>query len=165
VVGRKGSKSHLAELGSNALQALSLLHYPIIVIKRPLPDGPLRYLYAVNGSMQSKSGLDILLKIVKPRDTLILLHVMDSETPDVDGYLPDMKAYYERELAEYGPPNSSLRIFMKERGMAITSALVNYAEEDNPDFFVIAPRSKISVSSITEYIINHVSMSVVLCKI
>jgi nucleotide-binding universal stress UspA family protein len=153
------------ELGSNALQALSVLHYPIIVIKRPLRDGPLKYLYAVNGSMQSKNGLDILLKIIKPRDTLILLHVMDSETPDVDGYLPDMKAYYKRELEEYGPPDSTLRVFMKERGTAITSAIVNYAEEENPDFFVIAPRSKINVSSITEYIINHLSMSVVLCKL
>lgn len=164
-MGRKSSKSRPSELGSNALQALSALHYPIIVIKRPLRDGPLKYLYTVNASMQSKSGLDILLKIVKPRDTLILLHVMDAETPDVDGYLPDMKAYYERELSEYGPPDSHFRIYEKGRGTAITSAIVNYAEDEDPDFFVTAPRSKISVSSITEYIINHVSMSVVLCKI
>ena len=164
VVGRKGEKEDRRVLGTNALSALSNLHYPCIVIKKPVVESRRKYIFAVNLSSQSKQGLDVLLQLTNSKDVLKLVHFYDDSNGD-DSYFGELKDYYSRELDAYGPADSAVHLFPKPRGTAITTAIADYVNEEGCDFFAIAPRAKVMISSITTYIVNHVDANVILCKV
>lgn len=164
VVGRKGSLDDPNKLGSNALGALSLLHTPCIVIKRPLNEGRRKFIYAVNLSPQSKQGLDVLLQLVNAKDSLILIHLYDDAEGD-QPYFEELRSYYGDELDKNGPADFDIRLIPKPRGVAITKAVADYVNESGCDFFAIAPRAKQTISSISTYIVNHVEANVIFCKV
>jgi hypothetical protein len=164
VVGRKGSKEVKGTLGTNALGALNQLHYPCIVIKNSVPETRRKFIYAVNLSHQSKQGLDVLFQLINSKDTLILIHFYDDSNGD-DSYFTEMRDYFHHELDTYGPADTDIRILPKPRGMAVTKTIAEYVNEQGCDFFAIAPRAKISISSITTYIVNHVDANVILAKV
>lgn len=164
VVGRKGSKDEKGQLGTNALGALAVLHYPCLVIKRPITEGRRKFIFACNLSSQSKQGLDVVFQLANSKDSLELVHFYDDSNGD-DSYFSEMREYYSRELDTYGPADTEIRILPKPRGLAITKAIADYVNEVGCDFFAIAPRAKISISSITTYIVNHVDANVILCKV
>jgi nucleotide-binding universal stress UspA family protein len=75
-----------------------------------------------------------------------------------------MRARIESDLEEFGPVKSSFVLLEKERGKALTHCLVEYVEESECDIFAIAPRASQSLSSLSEYVVNHISCNVFLCK-
>lgn len=135
------------------------LHIPGIIIKRPIPKTAKSYIYAVNNSPRSKQGLDLLLQLLGPRDSLRCVHFTNPD--DVD---EDIEEYYKEELLENAPVDSEFVCIRKTPGDPLTHVIVDYVNDESPDFFVIAPRAKKALSSITEYIVNHVTCNVILCK-
>ncbi len=102
------------------------------------------------------------MRIVNPRDRITCVHFYQSDN-DVRQY-DAMKQQYERDLEEYGPLNSSLVMIEKERGKSLTHSIVEYVEDSECDIFAIAPRARQSLSSLSDYVVNHVSCNVLLCK-
>ncbi len=162
-MGRKGYKDPPRELGTNALEALNSIYLPCIVVKNDINPGRRSYLYAVNNSLQSKKGLEILLKLVRPKDTLALIHFASDEGDNE--YLSDLTSYFQTELDNFGPADSTFTVEVKGHGVAITHAIADYVNQRNPDFFAIAPRAKVGISSISSTIVNHVTSSIILCKV
>lgn len=86
-------------LGSTCFDAIRSLPLPCIICKRPLKalpsskvrDGrhqtnyhrpvPLSYVMAVNNSISSKKGLEIIFSLVKACDSLTLIHVKNVDAP------------------------------------------------------------------------------------
>jgi hypothetical protein len=161
--GRKGVKENPTMLGSNVVHALNELRYPCIIIKKPVPLMHRKFIYAVNNSEQSKKGLDILLTIVGPRDSLELVHMYDADSDDA--YVQPLKKYFDDELFRYGPVDSKITIFRKDHGKIFTTCICEYVEERVPDFFAIAPRAKQGISSVSNHVVNHITANIVLCKI
>jgi nucleotide-binding universal stress UspA family protein len=124
--------------------------------------GPRSYVMAVDDSDLSTRGLDILLRILNPRDSLTCVHFYPSDN-DLTTY-QEMKTRIESDLEEFGPVNSSFELIEKERGTALTHCLVEYVERSECDIFAIAPRAAQSLSSLSEYVVNHVTCNVFLCK-
>lgn len=124
--------------------------------------GPRSYVMAVDESDLSIRGLDILLRIVNPRDSITCVHFYQSDD-DIAQY-DGMKQQYEKDLEEFGPINSRFLLIEKERGKALTRSIVEYVEESECDIFAIAPRAKQTLSSLSDYVVNHVSCNVLLCK-
>lgn len=161
--GRKGVKTTPNTLGSNCARALDELPYPCIIMRKPIPMRARNFLFCVNNSEQSRKGLDILLKLTNPRDKLHLVHLVDSDSKR--DYVGPMKEYYENELEEYGPVESKLTILDKPHGEIFTDAIVKFAEQEDFDFFCIAPRAKQHLSSVSNHIINHLKTSIILLKL
>lgn len=160
--GRKGPKESPTALGSNTDQALRTLHLPCIIIKTPVHRGPRSYIMAVNGTETSHRGLDILLRLVNPRDSVRCVYMTN---PDEDPEETEpLKEYYDRELQEFGPVDSAFMTVEKPQGQALTKALADYVNNSDCDFFAIAPRAKHRLSSVSEYVINHIKCNVMLCK-
>lgn len=111
---------------------------------------------------QHVRGLDILLRLLNPRDSLICVHFYPSDN-DIQIY-EAMKQRIENDLEEFGPVNSSFQLIEKDRGKALTHCLVDYVEESECDVFAIAPRATQALSSLSEYVVNHVSCNIFLCK-
>jgi nucleotide-binding universal stress UspA family protein len=160
--GRKGPKSSPTSLGSNTDLALRGLHVPCLIVKRPIPRGPRSFVMCVDDSELSRRGLDILLRLVNPRDSLLCVHfpTMDSDPAQCEA----MQRSYEEELEIYGPIGSSFRLVEKPMGKAITHAMVDFVNDSECDLFAIAPRARHRLSSISDYVVNHVQCSVMLCK-
>lgn len=160
--GRKGPKSSPTSVGSTIDLALHGLHTPCIIIKRPICRGPRNFVMCVNDTQQSRLGLDILLRLVNPRDTVICVHFtsMESDISQCEA----MKRSYEEDLEIYGPLNSLFCLVEKPMGKALTHAMVDYVNEAECDMFAIAPRAKHRLSSISDYVVNNVQCSVMLCK-
>ena len=132
-------------------------------MKGPIPTAERKFLYAVDDSTRSKKGLDILLKLVRPKDTLALVHFYSRDS-DLE-YLEGLKTYFESELNSVGPVSATYQAIEEEVGVAITSTIANYSNQYNPDFFVIAPRATITISTVSVYVVNHVSASVIFVKV
>lgn len=140
VVGRKGFKDPPRELGTNALEALNSIYLPCIVVKNEVNPGRRSYLYAVNNSPQSRKGLEILMKLVRPKDSLSLIHFASDEGDNE--YLADLTSYFQGELDNFGPVDSSFTVEVKAHGVAITHAIEDYVNQRNPDFFCNCTQSK-----------------------
>ena len=78
-----------------------------------------------------------------------------------------------QQLQLYGPKNSkfkSLKVHVSSDEDKLVTlgrvqrTLVRYVNKSNPDFFAIAPRAKMDYSSVTEYVIGHVTSSVIICR-
>ena len=118
---------------------------------------------AVNDNNVSKRGLDILMRIVNPRDKVRLVYFAnhDISSPQEKSMIHD---YYTKELLEVGPPNSEFKIVDCPPHTTLSNSIINYANESTADVFAIAPRAARNPSSITTEILNNVLITVLLCK-
>ncbi len=121
---------------------------------------------AVNESSASKRGLDILLRFVNPRDTLVLVHFTHpfQTDPALQRSNATLQAYYEKELMEAGPPDSKFVLAEYKSSVALADAIANYANDSTADIFAIAPRATTDRSSITDSVVGSVMLTVLLCK-
>ena len=160
--GRKGPKSSPAHVGSNTDLALRGLHVPTIIIKKFIPRGPRSFLLCVDDSDLSRRGLDILLRLVNPRDSIACVHFTSRESDHQRS--ESLRRSYEEDLEMYGPLQSSFQLVEKPMGKPLTHAIADFVNDSDCDFFAIAPRARHRLSSISEYVVNHVACSVILCK-
>ena len=163
-VGRKGKKDTQTTLGSNSDASLRGLYLPVIIVKQPCPPTNRTFMMAVNASIHSERGLDVLLSLIKPKDTLILFHVYTPTSEDKISDVEHLKEKYENELDLHGPVKSSFVLVEKDQGKALTHCVAEYVNDNDPDFLAICPRGKATLSSLSEYVINNVYCSVVCCK-
>jgi hypothetical protein len=82
---------------------------------------------------------------------------------DLSSY-DSLKARVESDLEEFGPVQSSFELIEKDRGKALTHCLVEFIEESECDIFAIAPRASQTLSSLSDYVVNHITCNVFLCK-
>lgn len=170
VIGFSGRKNEMENcrsfMGSSTDMALRTVPIPIIIAKRECPRENKTYTYAVDGKSKSKEGLDVLLTLVMPRDTLIIIHVVDSNLdPIAEAEVEVTKRYYEEELRRAGPVSSRFMLLVRETGVPLLDCLVEYVNNEiNPDFLVLAPRAKKQMASITEQVILKATASIILCK-
>lgn len=133
-------------------------------MKSSIRKGPKKVVMAVNASEVSKRGLDILLQFVNPRDTLILVHLLPDGASGTS-YMK-MQEYYSEELENYGPADSKFMFLERDRSIPVTHAITEFCNDmADLDLFAIAPRAKQDRSSVTDYIVNYVQCSVLLCKV
>lgn len=170
VIGYSGRKKELENsvsvMGSSTDLALRSVPIPIIIVKRPCNAENRVYLYATDGKQKSKEALDILLTLVMPRDTLIVVNVIPP-TPDLEtsAACDATRAYFEGELMRAGPVNSRFHSIFRDNGQSLVDCLMAFVNEKiQPDFFVIAPRAKKQIASMTEDVIVRSQSSVILCK-
>lgn len=162
-VGRKGKKDGMTSLGSNSDVSLRTMHVPIIIVKQPCP--PVRhYLLAVNDSIYSERGFDMILSLVNPKDKLTLFHYYSQTSEDDIKRAKDLQKKYEEELDMYGPVDSTFNLILKDQGKALTHCIAEYVNEKNPTFLGICPRGKACISSVSEYVVNNVYCSLIFCK-
>lgn len=146
---------------------LRTIQLPLIIAKKPIPYRREKkiWMMAVDGSLYSTHGFNILLRLINPKDTLIIFHVVnDNETSP---QLTKIKNYYEEELASIGPPLHQFIFVEQNKGMNLAECIVQYVNDyQKADFFVIRPRARTtaSLSPMTEQIINEVDCSIVICK-
>mmetsp|Transcript_4051 Transcript_4051/g.6279 ORF Transcript_4051/g.6279 Transcript_4051/m.6279 type:complete len:393 (+) Transcript_4051:121-1299(+) len=163
--GRKGPKSGPTTLGSTADLALRSLTVPCIIAKKPAQDGPRKYIMAVNRSPESETGLDVLMRLIYPRDSLICVHVTRRHENDTDTTEEQrVKQYYETQLTRFAPLDSQFITLDVPLGENSKDVLVEYVNNLDPDYFAIAPRAKPSLSSMTEFLIKNIRTSLILCK-
>lgn len=165
--GRKGRKDGTTSLGQTADLALRTLHLPCFIIKQVCTKKVRTWVMAVDGSVRSEKGLDILLQLVNPKDTLILLHFYSYD--DTKDEFKQIKTRYERELEEMGPVDSQVRLIRNESWVPLGKSMADVVNDIGPDYFALAPRARqqdiaSQWSSLTEYLIRHVQANVLLCK-
>ena len=164
--GRKGiSKADgPTTIGSTADFAMRTIRLPIVIIKNAVTTAPKSFIMAVDGSDISKAGLDILYYLIKPQDTLTLIHVYEMGMAS-----EDVEKYYTKELTENAPTvNVKYQSIMKEQNStSVADILAGMVNENAPDFFAIAPRTRINKSTytVTESLILSVKSNIVLCKV
>jgi nucleotide-binding universal stress UspA family protein len=148
--------------------SLDAIHLPCIVIKSLIQStertGTI-YLLAVNETLRSRRGLDILKKLLNPRDTLRMLYVTSRDTSHEQ--LNEVQTYYNQEIQYYLPVNSSLTM-MTMAGRMLPDVILQYATEISCDFIAISPRPKREkregAMSVTEQILLKSNCNVVICK-
>jgi hypothetical protein len=149
-------------LGSNTESFMKTLHVPCIIAKTVCSSDSRRWFMAVDGSKYSDRGLDIILQMVKSRDSLVCFYV---SSPDEDQeVVMSIKGHYEDELSDYAPVDSSFVLIEKERGVSLEDAIATYVNDQNPDFFAIAPRAQQRFTTLTSKLMVDVTCSIVLCK-
>jgi hypothetical protein len=84
-----------------------------------------------------------------------------------------LREKYERVLLNRGPKQTEVQILTLpntssinggDTGESLREYICRYINEQNPDFFAIAPRKQQNMTSLTEYLIANTSTSIVLCK-
>jgi hypothetical protein len=168
--GRKeGGKSHergyFSPLSSNCSSLLRMLQLPCIIAKKaiPLRREKKHWVMAVDGTQYSDRGLDILLHLVGPKDQLTLFYVFSTESDEV---LKKMENSYSDELENFGPSHSHFEIIPHTLGMDLGHSIVNFVNNSRADIFAIAPRARSAgtLSPLTEYLIENVESSLIVCK-
>ena len=131
--------------------------------QKSCPEGPKTFLMAVKSGEHSKRGLDILLRLVGPRDSLRVLHVnQSSEGCEV---LQELQEYYTEELKELGPADSEFLLVPGEGYSTVQDAILDQVNgPQSPDFFALAPRARMKMGVVAEELIAKARTSVVLCK-
>ena len=121
---------------------------------------------AVDDSNASRRGFDILMRLVNPRDKVTLVHFTHplKYDPKLAEEKARVKHYFEKDLVEVGPVDSSFQFVEYPKGEDLVQCLVDYVNDSTADLFAIAPRATRDHSSITEKIVNSVAITVVLCK-
>jgi hypothetical protein len=164
--GRKGIKDQYSTLGSTVDLALRQVHVPCVIAKKPVAPGPRSFVMCVNFSDCSKKGLDILLQIVRPRDSLHLLFV-EKEQSD-PSKIQSIQDYYENEMALYGPANSLFLRLPLGAHHGVQHAIEDHVNGPQcPDYLVLAPRTVLDRghSAITEHVMTHCRTNIILCKV
>jgi hypothetical protein len=159
-------KGYFAPMSSNCDSILRTIQLPCLIAKRvcvPRQEGKV-WVMAVDGTLYSDRGLDILLTLVRARDTLRLFYIYnDNEDSEQLSFL---REHYEHDLLEYGPAESSFTLVEQERGKDLQHSITNYVNGIDPDIFALAPRARetLTLSPITDYVLNSVTASVFVCK-
>ena len=158
-------------LGSVADLALRRVHLPIIITKGKVPPkGPKKYIMAVDDSEQSKRGFDILLTLLTPKDILRIVHVCggadNTKFMDEQGEntIEKIKTYYEGEIDVIGPVDSKVVMLAVEGGVSQVNTLIEYVNNEQPDFLALAPRAQLNNTSFTEQVMYRVYCGIILCK-
>ena len=183
VIGFSGSK-HTESAGSTTVMGsatdltLRSINLPVIVVKKPLPTepkAPLTYVVAVDHSERSRKGLALVMSLVKPRDTLICLHVLMAEA----GFQGDqgeearreLELFLNAELEMFGPRNSSVVVIPQAEGHSradIVAHFVNETVEPKPDFLCLSPRHRVTeaeeLGSVSRGIVKAATCNIIFCK-
>lgn len=154
-------------LGSSDI-SLDSIHLPCIIIKtlvQSTDKHPSTYLLAVNETLRSRRGLDILKKLLNPRDILRMLYVSHRDTSHE--VLNEIQSYYNNEIRYYLPPGSTLTI-IPMAGRMLPDVILQYANEIQCDYIAVSPRPKCdrkaNSMSVTEQILLKSNCNVVICK-
>jgi nucleotide-binding universal stress UspA family protein len=157
-------------MSSNCDLLVRTIQLPLIIAKNeiPLRREKKTWMMAVDETVYSYRGLDLLIHLINPKDTLIIFHIFNEEK-ESDAQLTKIENYYEDRLSNCGPTFHQFRFIAQERGHGLSDCIVSYVHQNQPDLFVIAPRVRdenesLALSSITEYVLNQVRCSIVLCK-
>jgi hypothetical protein len=187
--GRGGKGVGYTLLGSSDI-SLDAIHLPCIIIKTPLlkapsqshlrgtsasssaeaspSTGPLRYLLAVNETIRSKRGLDLLKKLLNPRDTLRLIFISSRDTTTAQ--LHEVHSYYHHELSHQskGCPADSTLTVIPMAGRMLPDVILEYARDMHCDFIAVSPRPRYErrrdAMSVTEQILLKSNCNVIICK-
>lgn len=159
-------KEYFAPLSSNCDRVLRTIQLPCFIAKRQITSKRQgkEWAMAVDGTIYSNRGLDILLSLVRSRDIVHLFYIYnDTESEE---HLNFMKIHYENDLQEYGPVTTSFSLIRQDLGKDLQHALTDYVNQLNPDIFVLSPRARstLTLSPITDYVINNVVSSILVCK-
>lgn len=137
-----------------------------MIAKRPITDRKQArvWMMAVDGTPYSNRALDILLRIVSPKDSLKCFYVMNS-TEDEE-HVEQLRTKYEDELEMYGPVSSSFELVEMEIGVDLKHSIVNFVNAADPDFLALGPRARPTqtLTALTKYILDGVRASLVVCK-
>lgn len=119
---------------------------------------------AVDGSPYSARALDILLRLISPKDHLTCFYVMNS-TEDQE-HVENMRRFYEEDLELYGPLHSSFDLVEMQIGVDLKHTIVDYVNSIEPDFMALGPRARptLTLTALTKHILDNVSCSLVVCK-
>lgn len=154
-------------LGSSDI-SLDSIHLPCIVIKsfvQTTEKHPATYLLAVNETLRSRRGLDILKKLLNPRDVVKMLFVSSRDTSDES--IAQVQSYYNHEIQYYLPPGSTLTIIPMS-GRMLPDVILQYGNEIQCDYIAVSPRPKYerrtNAMSVTEQILLKSNCNVVICK-
>jgi nucleotide-binding universal stress UspA family protein len=163
--------SPLSFLSSDCDLIVRTIQLPLIIAKNniPLRREKKTWMMAVDETIYSSRGLDLLLHLLNPKDTLIIFHIFN-EVKESNAQLTKIENNYEEKLMNYGPTFHQFRFIQQERGVGLADCIVNYVQQNQPDLFALAPRardddfSSLTLSPITEYVLNQVRCSIVVCK-
>lgn len=168
VIGYHGRKSEERAgnkiiMGSSANHLIREVHMPCIIVKKVCTAEKRTYVMAVDRSNRAKEGLSLLLTLVRPNDTLIIAHVEEVGEEGEDSSAA-IKAYYESEIKYWCPPDSKFVSLTPDNGKSTVDKLIEYADEIDPDFLVLAPAATKEVTCVTEPVLLRTTASVILCK-
>lgn len=180
--------------GSYASFVLRSLPFPCIIAKRACPDGPKSFIMAVDDSDTSKRGFDMLLQVMSPRDSLRCVHVQSHESDKLpslksadgesgeatatesggvgggEGPSDEDRKRWRQEIKDdmlrRAPMDSEYVMVDCGPGEDVAATLVRFVNSAAPDFFAIAPRTRTSVqlSAMSEYVLENIEASIILCK-
>jgi len=70
------------------------------------------------------------------------------------------------DMVRRAPMDSEYVLLQCGEGEGVAEALVRFVNQSGPDFFAIAPRTRTSVqlSALSEFVLEHVDASIILCK-
>lgn len=181
IIGYSGRYNELENcktfMGASTSLAFRNVPIPIIIAKEN-PSSPTvftavssnvparKFLYCADGKEKSRQGLDILLTLLQPHDSLTVVHFVDKILDEADQQAAELiKAYFEEELRRAGPVTSEFTQQIRHTGTTLTQSIISFANDVvQPHFLVICPRAKLQTASMSEQIIMHSNCSVILCK-
>jgi len=150
-------------MGSAASHFIREIHMPTIVVKRELKPGKRVYVMAVDGSARAKQGLAVLLTLVLAKDTVIIAHVEEVTDDSSEEGLVALRDYYEKQVDQYCPSQSQY-ISLLTGDKSVVDTLMEYVDEIDPDFLVVAPAPVKTTASVTEIVMARTTSNVILCK-
>jgi nucleotide-binding universal stress UspA family protein len=154
----------ISSLGCTAETGLRSLHLPVIVMKEAVSSRRAHsFVLAVDGSLHSQLGLDILLRLVRPSDSLRVIHVTsrDADRAEVER----IKSYYEQELSHAAPADSAF-VLLHSLGNVVVNVICSFVNDMNADFVALAPRAQreFEITDLTEGVIVNAKANIILCK-
>lgn len=182
VIGYTGSKgadkSVTGEtvMGSATDQTLRSVRMPVIIVKKaPSDRQALTYVVAVDGSDRSKRGFALIMTLLKPRDRLICLHVIQQQEGfEGDGgetATREVETYFKTEIELFGPPDSQF-VALPQTNSTRAELICNYVNEVSdpaPDFLCVSPRARLSPSdeqgSISRGIVHGARCNIIFTKL
>lgn len=139
------------------------------IIKEQVSEGPKSYLMAVDESDRSKIGLDILFTLIKPHDTITVIHVTAVALDELGNAESNLiYDYYTGTLSDDAPTtNTKFISILKKEGKTVGELIKEKVDELEPDFFALSPRRdpEHKITALTEQMIVSVKANIILCKL
>lgn len=150
-------------MGASADHVVREAHIPVILMKRPNKGEKRSFVMSVDASLRAKRALTQLLVLIRPKDSLTIIHVEESKpTSDVITSPSETKAYYEKEIEDFCPVDTKYISLVGEG--SVVDLVSNKVDELDPDYLVLAPAASRNVSSVTETLMSKTSSNVILIK-
>lgn len=180
--------NHTTEISDLAMRSV---HVPSVMVKAEPPEDARYFLIAVNHTILCRQGLSVLLSLVRRGDRLKCLYVKPNRSVEeelaiqkelkealndekVSGFLGAndspiesdvmVRRYYETMLGKFGPNHSEFAT-VDAGNVSVTDAIIEYTNNENPDFFAITPSSRHELGLIVEQTVLRINASIVLCKV